>query len=181
MDFAEKFKINSIWRFDQDTEKPKDAHHLKIGRRNGKYGIIDNEGNTLLQFEYDNITRISKEILQTCREGKLGIVLIESDYTEADYLMGIADTGRFSVAGEIECGYDSVILFDESLVLLVNYHHSGQEIRAYFSYANSLSERVYSGYSLVSSKEHLINMYSGGKCYLIDYWSGKVLKEKIEC
>ena len=176
--FKEKFKINSIWDFEHNTDKSDEMHHIIIGSINGKYGIKDNENNILLPFEYDNITRTDLEVLQICKSGKLGLVRIETDFLESDYLLGIQDRGRFSIENIIPCEFDSIFRLNDSLILLYNYHHTGQKIWAYFVCADKLTECYYLGYDMVDEKEYLINMYRNGKAYLIDYRTGHILREK---
>ena len=134
--FIESFRINSVRQYDWNTDKGTTEHYLVVGSSNNKYGIVDNEGEIIVPFEYDNITRIGYELLQISKGGKVGLIQIENDQDETDILFGMPEAGRFFVSNIIPCEYDYIDSFlKEEVVFLQNYHHSGQKIRAYFTFA----------------------------------------------
>ena len=175
----EKFKINSVRQYDWDTNKGKTEHYLIVGSIDDKYGVIDNEGNVIVPFEYDNITRIGYELLQTSNGGKVGLVHIENDQDEFDILVGMPEAGRFFVSNIIPCEYDYVDSFlKEGVVFLENYHHSGREIRAYFTFTRKLTEDVFCGYHIIDKEEDLVNLYGHGMVYLYDIYTGECLRSR---
>lgn len=116
----EKFKIPLSEQYDSNTSK--DKIYLIVGRINGKYGIVDNDENVLLPFEYDNIVDYYGNILLLVKKGKQGIAKIVED---------ICHENDVSIEIITSCKYD-LIKMEDYIAIMQNNCLSGKEIELCF-------------------------------------------------
>lgn len=98
-----------------------------IAERAGKYGVVKETGETLVAFEYDNISMAGFSLYLLVQKGKFGIAHIKG---EGD----IGEALDFSMKKIIPCEYDFIEFptNGESFVILRKDQETGSEIWVYF-------------------------------------------------
>ena len=126
--FTDYDKIEAISNTDENNNLSYDGNVLRV-QKEGKYGLIDFSGKSLLPCEYDNITSVEglQGAIKIVKEGKVGVaddkgqILIPTEYNDIEKLgeqtsqgfivqneegkYGIVDISNNQV---IEAKYDSV-------------------------------------------------------------------------
>lgn len=126
--FTNYENINTIQNHDENNNLWYEDSILKV-QNNGKYGLINLEGNLVLECEYDSITPIkgAKNSLLVKKEGKTGLVnssgsiIVPAEYQEVSLLTSNYENGyivknaenKFGVIGKdgikkLECIYDNI-------------------------------------------------------------------------
>lgn len=135
-----------------------------IYEENGKYGVTNDKGGTVLPFEYDNITVLGFDLLLLVQKGKMGILHVKRDLDKPQE--------EFKIAKIIPCEYDRISSpYHEEIVIMEKDTMYGMEVNLYFTYTEEMTDS-YCGYTLLN--RDIIEVTSLKSRHLYDARTGKI-------
>lgn len=126
--------------------------YIEIVQNDGKCGIVDNYGNVMADFEYDNITPAGPGVLYAYLGGKIGLIVLGMD--------GLMFT---------ECEYDRAQYRDNYIIL-----YRRKEVFLYMTNFGELTEALDLA---VPVNDRIIEVYCKGKRTLMDAAEGEMLSD----
>ena len=115
----------------------KKHHSIAIAESGGKYGLITDNNEELLAFEYDNISLVGFSLYLLIQNGKIG--LLHARFSEKD------PDDPLEIFKQIPCEYDFITLPNdgESFVLLRKDSEKSSVTQIYFTCTRTLSEPIW--------------------------------------
>ena len=150
----------TLFRRMSDRRTVHDTPGLEVRCEDGKYGVVNRHGKTLIPFRYHSIYSVGVGLLALCRAGKFGLVRIMWDDAAGHY--------HFTVV--LKCEYDAIMPAAENGRLLLlrrrnRYSFLGAFDRAptgEFSGAAVVGSRFAEGYHSGFETGVLFDLVSGG-------------------
>ncbi len=175
--FIETIRINTLSSIPPyDTQHQDDYSYLSVGRINDKYGILTENGEEFLPFEYDNITLWGFGLLQLCLNGKLGLLHIKQKHKGND----------FYIAKQISCEYDVIDGRYEGVVFLRKFGlytelFNGRSVRAYLTNPEVLTDEcACADVMSYAYKRGLITVSGHGAERVISTETGETISENAD-
>lgn len=105
-----------------------------IARKDGKYGVVTEADDVLLDFEYDNISMAGFNLYLLIQSGKMGVLHIRRTDEDAEQ--------KFEIARVVPCAYDFIIFpkNGESFVILRKDSEKASSVQIYYTHTNIISE-----------------------------------------
>lgn len=148
--------------------------YLSVGHINGRYGVLTQDKEEFLAFEYDNIIAFENDILQIVRNGKMGIVHIRKEY----------ENGTYDILHLIDCEYDRIDSERTGAMLLWKQgmpddYFDGCSVRAYFKQTQTLTDEYAWGMILtVECSRLLLVMRRNEEEDIFDVQTGEIISNE---
>ena len=126
--------------------------YIEIVQKDGRCGVIDNYGNVMADFEYDNITPAGPGVLYAYLAGKLGLIVTGMD--------GLMFT---------ECEYDRAQYHDNYVIL-----NKRNEVFLFMTNFGELPEALD---CVIPVNDRIIEIYCKGGRTLLDTLEGEMLSD----
>lgn len=147
-----------------DEKKRNEYSNVIIYEENGKYGVMNGKGKTILPFEYDNITVFGFGLLLLIQKGKLGVLHIKRNFCQPQE--------EFEIAKIIPCEYDRISSpYHEEIVIMEKDTMYGMEVNLYFTYTEEITPS-YCKYRLLN--RDIIEVRTADKRHIYDARSGEI-------
>lgn len=128
---------------------------LAIVSDEGKYGVIDQDDNVLVDFEYDSISPVGPGIMQGIQGGFIGIMALGME--------GIMCT---------ECIYDRLTYHENYIIL-----HRGEKAYLYMSNLGELTEELDEVFAI---DEIFVEVYTGDERLVLDTRDGAAVSDGLD-